>query len=197
MRTASRPPAAASETSYNCRAKSKLIHKNTRCWQPQWLDKLKAERRALGAALAVIVTAALPEGVVEFGLVDGVWVAGLRAWPALAAALREQLVAVGFARAAAEGRDDKMAVLYRYLAGDEFRGRIEALVEAFTALRFALGRERAAMERIRKEREKQLERLMYNTGGLYGEVRGIIGNGLVPLAALDLEAALLEDGSEE
>jgi hypothetical protein len=171
--------------------------KNTRRWQPLWLDKVKAERRALSAALAVIVSAALPEGIVEFGLVDGVWVAGLRAWPALAAALREQLIAVGFARAAAEGRDEKMAVLYRYLAGDEFRGRIEAMVEAFTALRGSLDRERAAMERLWKEREKQLERLLRNTGGLYGEVRGIIGNGLAPVPALELDGGLLEDLSAE
>jgi hypothetical protein len=134
-----------------------------------------------------------PERVVEFGLVDGVRVAGLRAWPALAAALREQLVAVGFARAAAEGRDEKMAVLYRYLAGDEFRGSIEAMVEAFTALRASLDGERAAMERLWKEREKQLQRLLRNTGGLYGEVRGIIGNGLAPVPGLELDGGLLED----
>ena len=41
------------------------------------------------ANLAVIISTALPEGVVEFGRVDDVWVAGRRAWPALAMALRE------------------------------------------------------------------------------------------------------------
>jgi hypothetical protein len=68
--------------------------KNTRHWQPAWIDKLKAGQRAIGANLAVLLSTALPDSVVEFGRVDGVWVARLRAGPALAVALREQLIEV-------------------------------------------------------------------------------------------------------
>jgi hypothetical protein len=64
--------------------------KNTRHWQPAWIDKLKADQRAIGANLAVIVSTALPDSIVAFGRLDSVWAAGLRAWPALAVALREQ-----------------------------------------------------------------------------------------------------------
>ncbi len=173
--------------------------KNTRRWQPAWIDKVKQDQRGVGAGLAVIVTAALPDGVVEFGRVDGVWVASLRAWPALAAVLREQLIQVAFAHAAADGKHEKMEVLYRYLAGDQFKSRIEAMVEAFTGLHAGLNRERAAMERIWKEREKQIERVLGNTAGLYGEVRGIMGSGVQPVPALELDAAtgLVEDASAE
>ena len=52
----------------------------------------------------------------------------LRTWPALAVALREQLIQVAFAHAADDGRHEKMDFLYRYLAGDQFRSRIEAMV---------------------------------------------------------------------
>jgi hypothetical protein len=121
--------------------------------------KLKADQRAIGANLAVLVSTALPDNVVEFGRVDGVWVAGLRAWPALAVALREQLIEVAFAHAAAEGKSEKMELLYHYLAGDQFRRRIEATVEAFTALQRGLDGERRAMERIWKKREKQIDRV--------------------------------------
>jgi hypothetical protein len=171
--------------------------KNTRRWQPAWLDKLKADQRALGAALAVIVSAALPEGIVEFGRVDGVWVAGLRAWPALALALREQLIAVAFAQAAAGGKQEKIEILYRYLSGEAFRARIEAMVEAFAALQAGLNRERGAMQRIWKEREKQIDRVLANTAQMYGEVRGILGASLPPVPALELDpaAALIEDRS--
>jgi hypothetical protein len=173
--------------------------KNTRRWQPAWLDKVKADQRALGANLAVVVSAALPDGIVEFGRIDGVWVASLRAWPALALALREQLIQVAFAHAAADGKHEKMEFLYRYLAGDQFRSRIEATVEAFTALQSGLCRERTAMERIWKEREKQIERVLANTVGLYGEVRGILGSSLAPVPALELETAagLLPDLSAD
>ena len=107
--------------------------KNTRHWHQSWLDKVKADQRAIGANLAVIVSTALPDGIVEFGRIESVWIAGLRAWPALAMALREQLIQVAFAHAAAEGKNEKMECLYHCLAGDQFRRRIEATVEVFTA----------------------------------------------------------------
>jgi len=169
--------------------------KNTKRWQPAWLDKVKQDQRALGASVAVIVSTALPDGIVEFGRIDGVWVTSLRTWPALAVALREQLIQVAFAHAADDGRHEKMDFLYRYLAGDQFRSRIEAMVEAFTALQSSLNRERVAMERIWKEREKQIERVLANTAGMYGEVRGILGSSIPPVPALELDVAagLLED----
>jgi len=163
--------------------------KNTRHWQPGWLDKVKQDQRGIGASLAVIVSTALPDGIVEFGRIDGVWVTGLRAWPALALALREQLIQVAFAHAAAEGKNEKMECLYDYLAGDQFRNRIEALVEAFTALRYGLDRERAAMTRIWSEREKQIERVIANTVRLYGDMRGIVGSSVPSVPALELDAA--------
>jgi hypothetical protein len=173
--------------------------KNTRHWHAGWLDKLKEDQRAIGANLAVIVSTALPEGIIEFGRIDGVWVATLRAWPALALALREQLIQTAFAHAAADGKHEKTEFLYRYLSGDQFHARIEAMVEAFAALQTGLNRERVAMERIWKEREKQIERVLANTAGMYGEVRGIVGSSVprVPALELDAVAGRLEDMTAE
>jgi hypothetical protein len=172
--------------------------KNTKRWQPGWLDKLKEDQRAVGANLAVLVSAALPDGIVEFGRIDGVWIASLRAWPALALALREQLVRVAFAYASSEGKQEKMEFLYQYLAGDQFRARVQAIVEAFTALQSQLGRERIAMEKIWKEREKQIDRVLANTAKMYGEMRGIVGSSLPAVPALELEpiAGLIEESAE-
>lgn len=170
--------------------------KNTRHWQPAWLDKLKEDQRAIGANLAVLVSVALPAEFGEFGQVDGVWVASLRTWPALATALREQLIQVAFAHAASEGKNEKMELMYRYLAGDQFRGRVQGIVEAFTELQDQVNRERRAMERLWKEREKQIERMITNTVGMYGEMRGIVGATMPEIPALTLEgvAGLLEGG---
>ena len=169
--------------------------KNTKHWHPAWLDKLKEDQRAMGANLAVLVSTALPDGIVEFGRIDGVWVSSLRAWPALALALRDQLIQVAFAHAASDGKQEKMEFLYHYLAGDGFRSRVAAIVEAFTALQSQLGRERVAMERIWKEREKQIDRVLANTAKMYGEMRGIVGSSLPAVPALELEpiAGLIEE----
>jgi hypothetical protein len=172
--------------------------KNTRRWQPAWLDKLREDQRAAGASLAVIVSAALPDGIAEFGRIDGVWVSGLRAWPALALALRDQLIQVAFAHAAAEGKQEKMDLLYRYLAGDQFCARVESIVEAFTGLQSQLSRERVAIQRAWKEREKLIERALAGTAEMYGEMRGIIGASLPSVPSLELEpvAGMIEDMSK-
>jgi hypothetical protein len=172
--------------------------KNTKRWNPCWLDKLKEDQRAVGANLAVLISTALPEDIVEFGRIDGVWVTGLRVWPALALALRDQLVQVAFAHVAADGKQEKMEFLYQYLAGDQFRSRVAAIVEAFTALQSQLKRERVAMERIWREREKQIDRVLANTARMYGEVRGIVGTSVPTLPALELEpvAGLIAEAAE-
>lgn len=166
--------------------------KNTKHWQPAWIAKLKDDQRACGAALAVLVSTALPpEARAGFACVDGVWVASLAAWPALAVALREQLLQVAFARNAATGMSEKMDAIYRYLSGDAFRHRVETIVEAFVALREQLERERRAMQRLWKERETQIERVLTATASMYGELRATIGQALQPIAALELEEPAL------
>lgn len=168
--------------------------KNTKHWQPAWLDKLKADQRTAGAALAVLVTMTLPDGVRGFAQINGVWVSDLAHYPALAVALRDQLQQVSFARAAGQGKNEKMELLYQYFAGDEFRHKIEAIVEAFTAMRTQLNKERVAMQKHWAEREKQIERVITSTTGLYGALQGIIGQGLPAIAALELDdPPLLED----
>ncbi|NBC48840.1 MAG: DUF2130 domain-containing protein, partial [Gammaproteobacteria bacterium] len=170
--------------------------KNTKGWQDVWLDKLKQDQRSIGAATAVIVSAALPKDIQGFGRLDGVWVCSLQLWPALAVALREQLIQLSRAQAALAGKDEKMERLYEYLAGDDFRQRVEAIVEGFEALQQQLQRERRAMEKQWAEREKQLQRVLTSTAGMYGSLQGIIGNSLAAIPALGLDdAGLLEQPS--
>ncbi len=171
--------------------------KNTRHWSPGWIDKLKDDQRAANAAIAVLVSVALPENIGTFGFVNGVWVSNRAACLSLAFALREQLIQVAFARNASVGKHDKMEALYRYLSGDQFRLKVEAIVEAFSAMQEQLYKERRAMEKLWKEREKQIQRIMLNTVGMYGDMRGIVGSSLPAIDALELdETKLLEDGSD-
>lgn len=144
----------------------------------------------------MLVSVSLPDGIDSFGLVNGVWVVSIGCLVPLAAALREQLIRVAFARKAAEGMHEKMESLYRYLSGDEFRQRVEANIDTFRAMQDQLARERRAMEKLWKEREKQIERLVTNTVGMYGSIRGIIGAKLPEIPALDLEAIAGSEGAE-
>ncbi len=170
--------------------------KNTKKWQPAWLQKLRDDQRMSSANIAILVSAALPEGIQHFGVIEGVWVASVQSYLPLAVALREQLIQVNFARNASKGKNEKMEFMYKYLSGSEFQQKIEGIVEAFTSMQDQINRERRAMEKLWKEREKQIQRITTNTVGMYGDIRGIIGSSVPPIKALELDDDLfLEDDS--
>jgi hypothetical protein len=160
--------------------------KNTKAWSNGWIPKLKDDMIAVRAAAAILVSVVLPAGVRRFGQVEGVWVSEPACAIPLAMALREQLLAIGRERAASAGKSEKMETLYRYLCGSEFRQKIEGIVEAFGSMQDQLNKERRAMERIWKQREKEIERVVKNTVGLYGDMQGIIGGRIPAIPALEL-----------
>ena len=171
--------------------------KNTKAWNRSWIDKLKDDQRSIGANLAVLVSTELPEGIKTFGQLDGVWVTSVAACIPLAMTLRQQLVQVTFARSASEGKSEKMEMVYEYLSGDAFRHKVEAIVETFVGMQEQLNKEKRAYARLWKEREKQIERIIENTAGMYGDVRGLIGSAVPEIQALTLEDDELLLGVDE
>jgi hypothetical protein len=171
--------------------------KNTKAWNGAWIDKLKDDQRSIGANLAVLVSTELPEGIKTFGHVDGVWVVSVASYIPLAMTLRQQLVQVTFARSASEGKSEKMEMVYQYLSGDAFRHKVEAIVETFVGMQEQLNKEKRAYARLWKEREKQIERIIENTAGMYGDVRGLIGSAVPEIKALSLEGDELLLGIDE
>lgn len=163
--------------------------KNTKAWSSAWIPKLKDDMIEVRASIAILVSVVLPDGINRFGQVEGVWVSDPLSAIPLAAALREQLMAVNRERTASVGKGEKMETLYQYLAGVEFKQKIEGIVEAFTSMQDQLNRERRAMERHWKQREKEIERVVKNTVGLYGDMQGIIGGQIPAIPALELDEA--------
>ncbi|MFA4836660.1 MAG: DUF2130 domain-containing protein, partial [Dehalococcoidia bacterium] len=133
--------------------------KHTRHWSDAWLQKLKDDQREIGADIAVIITEAMPGGVEHFSLREGVWVSRFTLAIGLATALRSHLVDVTFARIAVVGKSEKMEALYQYLSGPEFSQKIKAIGETFDMMQQQLLKEKRAMEKIWKEREKHIQRI--------------------------------------
>jgi hypothetical protein len=172
--------------------------KNTKAWSNNWIPKLKDDMIETRASIAILVSVVLPNGIKRFGQVDGVWVSDPLCAIPLAAALREHLEAISRERTASTGKSEKMEALYQYLAGVEFKQKIEGIIEAFTSMQEQLLKERRAMEKHWKQREKQIERVVKNTAGLYGDMQGIIGGQIPAIPALELDdesAKQLPDGS--
>lgn len=161
--------------------------KNAKSWSEGWIAKLKEDMQREKAAIGILSSVATCKGVDRFGPHEGVWVTDPVSSVPLAVALREQLIAIEGERSASIGKNDKIELIYRYIAGTEFRQRIQGIVDAFSGMQRQLASERAAMERQWSERQKQVEMVMRNTVGLYGDFRGIIGSGVPEIAALQLE----------
>lgn len=161
--------------------------KRTKAWSNEWLDKLKEDMRSVKASVAIIVTTVLPKGIERIGYVDGVWITDFPSAIGLAMALRQGLLDVARTKSANEGKHEKMEMVYAYLSGDEFRQKIQAIAETFSSMRNDLDKEKIAMHKLWSQREKNIERIMMNTTGMFGDIHGIIGGALqtVPLLELD------------
>ena len=159
--------------------------KNARNWSDGWIAKLKADQRALHADVAVLVTASLPKDCRRFTLIDGVLVTDFACAGALAGVLRANLLELAHARHAAVQKNGALELLYRYLSGVEFRQRVEAVVDAFTAMRADLDQERRAAERAWARRAKQIDAVTFNVAGMYGDLQGLVPS-LPRIGALEL-----------
>lgn len=162
--------------------------KQTKAWQAAWLQKLKDDQRAVGAEIAVIVTATMPKDVTEpFVRQDDVWITCIAAARPVAEALRTTLVEMHKLRQANAGRSEKMELLYNYVCSPQFAQRMKAVVDGFANMRKELDDEKKALTRIWQKREKQLDRLTGGMVAIVGDLQGI-GEGALP--QLDSIAAL-------
>jgi hypothetical protein len=164
--------------------------KRTKAFNNGWIEKLKADMRNKQADVAILVTQAYPKEMTCFGEKDGVWICSFSEVLALTNALRHTIIRIAETKKAEENKGEKMQMLYGYLTGIEFRQQIETIVEGFLSMKNSISKERIQMEKIWKEREKQLERVLLSTSGMYGSIKGIAGAsiGNIPL---------LEDGIDE
>lgn len=166
--------------------------KRTRNWSDAWLAKLREDQRAAKADICILVSSALPREVESFELLDGVWVTHPRCLLPLAAVLRNSLLEVTVARQASAGQHSKTDMVYQYLTGPRFRQRVEAIVEAFSAMKEDLDRERKVIMKQWAKREEQIERVMMGTVGMYGDLQGIAGKSLQEIEGLELRSLTLE-----
>jgi hypothetical protein len=85
-------------------------------------------------------------------------------------------------------KEERLELLHRYLTGTDFRHRVEAVVEAFDAMRLDLDQERRSAERQWARRARQLDAVTLNMAGMYGDLQGLVP-ALPPLQSLELPEA--------
>ena len=169
----------------------KIIYesKRTNNFSMDWIEKLKHDMRSLGADIAVIVTQTLPKDMERFGEKDGVYICTFEEVRSLATVLRLSILKTFQITKSQENKGDKMHMLYDYLTSTEFNEQWKAIREGFMSMRLSIQKERDAMEKLWKAREKQLEKVLLNAAHIKGSVEGIAGADAVNLN-------LLEDNNE-
>ncbi len=162
--------------------------KRTKDFQPSWIEKFKADIREKSADIGVLVTDVLPSDMARMGLKDGIWICTFEEFKGLCTVLRETLIRLNTSLVSQENKGDKMHLLYDFLTSNTFRMQVEAIVEGFSQMKADLETEKRSMQRIWKQREKQIEKVIVNTIDMYGSVRGIAGNAVQAVKALELES---------
>jgi len=160
--------------------------KRTKDFQLGWIEKFKADIREKGANIGVLVTDAMPNGMERMGLKDGIWICSLEEFKGLSAVLRESIIQISNAIASQENKGDKMHMLYDYLTGNTFKLQVEAIVEGFTQMKIDLDSEKRAMQKIWKQREKQIDKVTVNTIDMHASIKGIAGNAIQSVKSLEL-----------
>ncbi len=160
--------------------------KRTKTFSSSWIEKLKTDQRREKADIAVLVTQAMPAEIEHIGNLDGVWVCSFAFLKPLSVLLRDGVLNVHQARTIQKNASDKMSLLYDYLTGNEFKMQIEAMLEGFMHLKQSIDKEKLAMEKLWKEREKQLEKVLLSTTQFYGSIKGIAGSGVPEIRMLEL-----------
>ncbi len=173
----------------------KIIYesKRTKDFSNDWIEKLKNDMRSLGADVAVIVTQAFPKDMDRFGEKEGVYICTFAEVKSVALVLRNAILKVYDAKKSQDNKGDKMVMLYDYLIGSEFSEQWKAIREGFMSMKLSIQRERDAMEKLWKAREKQLEKVLLNAAHIRGSIEGIAGADAVNLNLTDDNETLLLD----
>lgn len=170
----------------------KIIYesKRTTAFAAEWIEKLKADMRSQGADIAIIVTQTFPKDMDRFGEKEGVYICSFQEVRSVSLLLRNAILKIHDVRKSQVNKGDKMTLLYDYLIGNEFGEQWKAIGEGFRQMRQSIQKERDAMEKLWKSREKQLEKVLLNAMHIKGSIEGIAGSDSIHLDLLEDDDAL-------
>ncbi|MEK6554612.1 MAG: DUF2130 domain-containing protein, partial [Bdellovibrionota bacterium] len=118
--------------------------KNTKNFGGDWIPKIKKDQQLVSADVAILVTKALPKGVQEMEMIDGVFVVSYELALPMSAMIRKSIEDLSYAQLVTHGQDEKMRIIYNYLTGAQFKAKMQAIVSAFVTLKENLETEKRA-----------------------------------------------------
>ena len=170
----------------------KIIYesKRTTAFAQEWIEKLKTDMRSQGADIAIIVTQSFPKDMERFGEKEGIYICSYQEVKSVALLLRNAILKIYDTKKSQVNKGDKMSFLYDYLISNEFNEQWKAIGEGFRQMRQSIQKERDAMEKLWKSREKQLEKVLLNAMHIKGSIEGIAGADAIHLDLLEDDTLL-------
>jgi len=177
--------------------------KNTKNWGGTWIKKLKDDQIEARADIAVLVTKAMPKelGENEFGQLNGVWIIKRSLVIPVAHLLRAGILQISVVRNSNEGMEERMKLLHGFLISPDFKNKMEAIIQTFEDMQSELEKEKRSFKAKWKRSQKNIDRVIDNVAGMWGDFQGLLGNELGTIPALELddpdESLLLEEPKKQ
>lgn len=164
--------------------------KRTKNYSSTWVPKLKEDLRGCRADVALLVTDTMPEGTVDcFRLEANIWIVSFRFCMHLCSALRAGILRAYAEKGVQIGKKDKAVVVYEYLCSQEFKGRVQGVIEACASLQVELDSEKRAMEKIWAKRQKTVDVAVQQLAGMHGDIEAIAAGEMPAIGMLQLGEA--------
>lgn len=171
--------------------------KRTKTFSNSWVEKFKDDMQEKCADIGVLVTAVYPAGMERMELRDGIYICSYEEFKALVPILRNILIEFNNIKAFQQNQHEKSVQLYNFLTSKEFKLQFETIYNCFNNLRDNLQKEKNAMNKIWKQREKELDNVLKATSGMYGSIQGIVGNAVPVIETLEFPLLETSDENEE
>ena len=161
--------------------------KNTKKFSQDWIDKLKENQQLLsGTVTAILVSKTLPKDTKPIEYTNGIFVVSYSIAIPFAVAIRKSIEDLSYARAATQGKGQKMELIYNYLTSSEFGNKVQRIIDVHKRLKDELDKEKKAYNRMWSAREKLLEDVINSTASMYGNIQGIAGKSTPQIEGLSL-----------
>jgi len=156
--------------------------KNVKSWQNAFVDQAKRYRTVHNTPHVVLVSTAFPQKAKTLAVKNGVLIVGPEHAVLIAGLLRDSLIAMAKTKLSVGEREAKVAQLYAYLTGNEYREKAEGIVDGVRRLRDLQGKEIESHRRNWKQQEQQHKRIDEGIGEVRSHVEAIIESETPPVA---------------
>jgi len=149
--------------------------KRAQNWSNGWISKIKEDTVRVNGHISVIVSD-VSKGAksTKMDMIEeNVWVCSYTEVLGLATSIRSGLIRAANAIKSQEGKGTKMELLYEYMSGQEFINAMRMVNDSYVAELEIVGKERRAMEKHWRSREKAATARLEGFSDFMGTIKAI------------------------